>query len=322
MEPAYSIRHIPVWGDVILSPMDGYSDLPFRLLCRQLGSALSLTEFIGALDVLGGKKLPPRVQAKVKFAPEERPVGFQIFDSDPARLLRTALYLLPLEPDFIDVNMGCSSPCVSGRGAGAGLLREPEKIATIFATLTRELPIPVTGKIRLGWDADSLNYLEVAQAIEANGGAVLAVHGRTRQQGYGGQADWDAIAAVKAAVRIPVIGNGDVRTAADIDRLRAHTGCDAVMIGRAAMGNPWIFARRERDQVAAEEVQTVMGQHLGRMLDFYGPERGLILFRKHAYAYLRPLGMTRKLRARLFNLTEVTEFQALVAELLASGAPA
>ncbi|RPJ48007.1 MAG: tRNA-dihydrouridine synthase family protein, partial [Chloroflexi bacterium] len=210
--PTFWVREIPVYGDLILSPMDGYSDLPFRALARSLGSAMSYTEFISAIDVTGGRH--PHMERKLKYLESERPVVFQIFDDDPDRLVRAALKLRPRNPDIIDINMGCSAKCVSGRGAGAGLLRTPEKIAQIFSRLTRELDIPITGKIRLGWDDTSRNYLDTARIIEDNGGSLIAVHGRTKAQGYTGTADWDAIAEVRQAVSVPVIANGDVKTVA------------------------------------------------------------------------------------------------------------
>jgi tRNA-dihydrouridine synthase B len=166
--------------------------------------------------------------------------------------------------------------------------------------------------MRLGWDDESLNYLEVAKIMEDNGAALIAVHGRTKEQAYSGQANWDAIAEVKQAVSIPVIGNGDVRTVADIDRIKQHTGCDAVMIGRAAIGNPWIFQRKDIEQVTLAEKAALIQRHLYLMLDFYGEERGLILFRKHIVKYIRGMAHSAKIRARLITCTRPEEFIALV----------
>lgn len=311
-KPPLSIGPIPLSGDTFLAPMDGYSDLPFRSLCRELGSAASYTEFVNAIDVVSGHR---RVARKVDFLPAERPVGFQLFDNDPDRILQAALILLQRQPDFIDLNLGCSDRNVAGRGAGAGLLRTPEKIAEILRKLTQQLPVPVTAKIRLGWDDSSRNYLEVAKIVEDCGAALLAVHARTRKQGYGGQADWDAIAEICRAVSIPVVGNGDVRMAADIDRLKALTGCQGVMIGRAAVGNPWIFQRLERLEIPREEVLRVIQLHLERSLDFYG-ERGLVLFRKHASRYLNPYPWPEEVRKRLMTATEVEDFLYLLQENL------
>jgi tRNA-dihydrouridine synthase B len=315
MKANFSIRDIPVYGDLILSPMDGYSDMPFRAVCRELGSAISYTEFINALDILQGH---PFIHQKLAFLPSEQPVIFQIFDNEPGRLLEVALRLREFGPAAIDINLGCSSKNVSGRGAGAGLLRTPLKIARIFRLLSRSLDIPVTAKIRLGWDEDSRNYLLVARIIQENGGALIAVHGRTRQQGYKGLADWDAIAEIRQAVSVPVIANGDVRTVADIERIKAHTNCPAVMIGRGAVGNPWIFSRLDREQVPFAEVRKVLRRHLELSQYFYGAERGLVVFRKHAQRYLAPFTLPRETHDQLMTTTDTAEFLNLVDEAVLS----
>ena len=305
----FKVGEVRVYGDVMLSPMDGFSDLPFRSICRELGSAMSYTEFINALDILQGH---PHVSEKLAYLPNERPVVFQIFDNDPDRLLEVALRLRPLNPDIIDINLGCSAKNVAGRGAGAGLLRTPLKIARIFRKLSHALDIPITAKIRLGWDDNCRNYRLVARVIEENGGQLIAVHGRTKRQGYDGRADWDAIAEVCQTVSIPVIGNGDVRAAQDIDRLKSHTGCQAVMVGRGAIGNPWIFARLDRDQVSPGQVWEVIRRHLDRSLSFYGAQRGLILFRKHASRYVSPYPLPGGLRQEILTAENRQVFLALL----------
>lgn len=316
--PTFYIKNIPIYGDLILSPMDGYSDLPFRNLARRLGSAMSYTEFINAMDVIHGH---PHLEEKLTFLEQERPIVMQLFDDDPDRIVKAALKLRRRNPDIIDINMGCSARCVSGRGAGAGLLRTPEKIERIFWTLSRELDIPVTGKIRLGWDDQSRNYLDIAKIIEQNGGQLIAVHGRTRAQAYSGNADWDAIAQVRQAVSIPVIANGDVKTVADIDRIKAHTGCKAVMIARGAISNPWIFSRLDRDQVSTDQLLQTMVLHLDSMLSFYGPERGLILFRKYAARYLTPFSMETEQRKALLTCENREAFLEQVYAILNNQQP-
>lgn len=312
MNTVFSIKGIPIYGDLILSPMDGYSDLPFRTICRELGSAISYTEFINALDILQGH---PFINQKLAFLPSEQPVIYQIFDNDPKRLLEVALRLQDRGPAAIDINLGCSAKTVSGRGAGAGLLRTPLKIARIFRTLSKALDLPVTAKMRLGWDDEERNYLLVARIVEENGGALIAVHGRTRQQGYKGQANWDAIAEIQQAVGVPVIANGDVRTVADIDRIKSHTGCPAVMIGRAAVGNPWIFSRLDRGEVPFDEVRRLLLRHLELSLSFYGAQRGLVVFRKHAHRYLAPYDLPKELHASLMTCSDFQEFTQLVESL-------
>lgn len=295
----FSVRSVPVENDLILAPMDGYSDYPYRSICRRYGSGISYTAFVSAIDLLHGNQ---EAWHALTYDPQERPVAFQIFDDDEQRLLEAALQIERLEPDVIDVNMGCSVRRVSGRGAGAGLLRDPQKVGRIMASLSRTLSVPVSAKIRLGWDQGELNYLDIADAIQQNGGSLIAVHARTRAQGYTGSANWDAIAEIKELVKIPVIGNGDVRTLEDIKRLKDHTACDGVMIGRGAIGNPWIFSRRLRSTVPSSEVQEVIFDHLRKMLAYHGEPQGLLRFRKHLKAYLRdyqlPGDRLRKLLTR------------------------
>jgi tRNA-dihydrouridine synthase B len=313
--PHFWVRDLPIYGDLILAPMDGLSDFPFRSLVHSLGSAVSYTEFINARDV---NNRHPHLEKRLTFSEAERPLAYQLFDNDPDDLLKAALKLQARRPDFIDINMGCPDKSVCGRGAGVGLMTEPAKIAEIFRKLSRALEIPLTGKIRLGWDSDNRNYLEVARIIEENGGQLLAVHGRTRQQAYGGQADWDAIAEVKQALSIPVIGNGDVRTVADIDRIKTHTGCDAVMIGRAAFSNPWIFQRRDRHEVTPAEVRSLVEVQLKISMDFYGPVHGLVIMRKYVNRYLQPYDPPRDIRTRLLTRTDPTEFLQTLDEILAA----
>ena len=222
-----------------------------------------------------------------------------------------------LKPDVIDINMGCPAKSVASRGAGVGLMRTPLKIAHIFKKLSAVLKVPITGKIRLGWE-DFRSYKLVARIIEENGGSLIAIHGRTKEQNYGGQADWDAIAEVRAAVKIPVIGNGDVKTVADIKRMKDHTVCDAVMIGRAAVANPWIFSGLDRQRVPPERVRQTMQEHLERNIKFYGEEDGQRLFRKHAIQYLLLKTLTREERKDILRQRPSNEFLALLDQIYLS----
>jgi nifR3 family TIM-barrel protein len=231
-------------------------------------------------------------------------------------MLQAALMLRERNPDIIDVNMGCSAKTVAGRGAGAGLLVEPQKIERIFKLLTHNLDIPITGKIRLGWDDESRNYLQVAKIIADNGGRLLAVHGRTKKQGYTGAADWGPIAEIKAALSIPVIGNGDVTRVADIQAIQNRTGCDAVMIGRGALENPWLFQRMDRAEVLPEEVYRVIVRHLNRSLAFYGEKVGLVLFRKFAARYIIPYAVEREVKGQLLTCVEKEPFLGLIQQIL------
>ena len=310
--PVFHVGSIPVYGDLILSPMDGYSDWPFRSTCRELGSAMSYTEFINVADIL---TRPEYITPKLHFRQDERPLVIQIYGDDPDQVLAGALKVQELEPDIIDINMGCPSKSIANRGAGAGLMQTPLKIARIFRKLTAHLDVPLTAKIRLGWDQDCLTYPLVARIIEDYGGQLLAIHGRTKVQGYSGRADWDAIAEIVDTLSIPVIGNGDIYTAADIQRMLDHTGCAGVMIGRAAIHNPWIFSRLERDQVSPQQVRTTILCHLERAIEFYGPERGLVLFRKYAARYLTPYQLPKTLRQKILTREKPGDFITLLDEI-------
>lgn len=309
MNPDFFIQDIPVYGDLILSPMAGFSDVPYRLICREFGMAMSCLEVVSMDGVLWKNKKTFKL---MDFRPIERPVSFQILGNDEDKLAEACRMMEVLGPDFIDVNMGCPVSDIAGKGAGAGLLKDPEKIGRIFRRLTRILRVPVTGKIRLGWDDKSRNYLEIARILEDNGASLIAVHGRTRSQLFRGKADWDAIAAVKQAVRIPVIGNGDVKCAADIERMKRYTGCDGVMIGRAAIGNPWIFHYKDRDQVSYSEKIEVIRRHLAVMQAYYGEYIGIILFRKHITKYITALPLATELRPLLVRCKSSEEIVDLM----------
>jgi len=311
-ENAFFIREIPVDNDVILAPMDGFSDYPFRSICRKLGSGLSYTEFVRAEDVLKGNK---QTQQKLYYAEDERPVIFQLYGDNSDTLVKEALHIQKLNPDMIDINMGCPTKSVTQRGAGAGLLRTPIKIARLFRRLTAVLDVPVSAKMRIGWDDDYQPYKLIAKIVEENGGALLAVHGRTKKQGYHGRANWDAIAEIRQIISIPLLGNGDVRTVADIERMKSYTGCDGVMVGRGAIANPWIFSRRERHSIPPEEVYRLMRLHLKRNVTFYGEDLGVILFRKNAVQYLAPYSIPREKRKRLLTSKTLNDFLNTLEEI-------
>ncbi len=307
--PTFWVRDIPIYGDAILAPMDGFSDWPFRSICRSLGSAMSYNEFTRAEYIVNAIE---HIADRFVYDEMERPFVIQVYGDDPDLIIAAALRVRQVHnPNIIDINMGCPARTVANRGAGVGLMRTPVKVERIFQKLSKLLDVPVTGKIRLGWD-DNRTYKLIARIVEENGGALIAVHGRTQEQGYGGEANWDAIAEVKAAVKIPVIGNGDVKTVADIGRMKAHTGCEAVMIGRAAIGNPWIFSRLDREQVTPEMVRQMVRQHLERNMQFYGEHKGLILFRKHAMRYLALQRLPRVTRTKIILQNDAEGFLALL----------
>lgn len=311
--PTFSVREVPVYGDAILAPMDGFSDLPYRLICYELGSAMSYTEFTNADGILQ-KRWGDSIASKLKFDASEKPMTIQIYGHDAERLVQAAKRVQELGPAIVDLNMGCYVKDIAERGAGSGMLRFPERIAYYFARVSKELRVPVTGKIRLGWDDASRNYLTIAKILEDNGASLIAVHARTKAQAYHGSADWDAIAEIKQTVKIPLIGNGDVKTVADIERMKKYTDCDAVMIGRGAIGNPWIFSGRDRDEVPLSERVALLRRHLGLNLEFYGQRGGLILFRKHAARYITGLYGAAHLRVPLLTAESVQQFDDLLGQ--------
>jgi len=302
--PNFFVHNIPIYGDTILAPMDGYSDWPFRSICRALGSAMSYTEFVKVEKILSRSKEPAK---RLYYEEVERPITFQIYGDDPDLILKAALIVERLNPDIIDINMGCPAKSIADRGAGVGMMPSPLNIARTFRKLTSALKVPVTGKIRLGWDRNK-NYKLIARIVEEEGGSLIALHGRTKEQRYSGNADWDAIAEVKSAVRIPVIGSGDVRSVADVQRMKQHTNCDAVMIGRGAIANPWIFAGYDREQVPAKLLKETIHEHLQKSIQFYGEEDGQRLFRKYAVQYLLLRTLDRDARKEILKEQPSGEF--------------
>ena len=226
-----------------LAPMAGFTDRPFRQLCKEQGADVMVTEF-----VMANKFLDPRGERDaweiVDFTPEQRPMGVQIFGGDPLKMAEAAERITDrLRQDFIDINYGCPAPKVVNNLAGSSLLRDPCLLEQIASSIVRRVShlVPVTAKIRIGWDADSINAVEISRRLESAGVEAIAIHGRTKEQGYSGDADWDVIHAVADAVNVPVVGNGSVRTAEDVRRIKSAGKVSGLMIGRAALGYPWIF---------------------------------------------------------------------------------
>jgi len=296
--------------------MDGFTDWPFRVICRELGAAMSYTEFVNVDEISHSRHAQDAVKLKLKFSEMERPVAFQIYGHVDERLVETARALQDLGPDIIDINLGCAIRKIAERGAGAGMLKDPARLGRLFAALSAALRIPVTAKIRLGWDDRTRNYLAVAGALEDNGCALIAVHARTKEQGLSGPADWSAIAEIKSRARIPILGNGGVHAVADIDAMKRETQCDGVMIGRAAIGHPWIFSRREKESVPLSESIAMARRHLGMMVELYGPRFGCLIFRKHAVRYVHHLTSVGKLRTRLVLCSNVEEYESLFLEAM------
>lgn len=278
-------------GNIILAPMAGITDMPFRALCREQGATFSYTEMISAKALYyKNKNTLPLLQV----ADGERPIAVQLFGSEPELLAQEALKLEEGPYDVFDVNMGCPVPKVVNNGEGSALMRDPEKIGQIVSAMTKVLHKPVTIKIRKGFSADQINAVEVAKRAEDAGAAAIAIHGRTREEYYSGHADYDIIRQVKEAVSIPVMGSGDIYKGKDAKRMLDETGCDAVMIARGARGNPWIFREvahfletgEELPRPSVEEVKEMILRHARMLIDFCGENMAIRQMRKHAGYYV------------------------------------
>ena len=305
----FYIGDIPIHGRLILAPMDGLSDMVFRRITRQLGSAYSVSEFINTLDFMYSKVYQRK---RLFFHEDERPFVAQILDNDPVRMAENAAYIQErFKPDMIDVNLGCPARTVSGRGAGCALMKSPELVKQIFEQVCKVVTIPVTAKIRLGWDDNSMNYMEIASIVVERGAKAVAMHARTKKMAFGKTVRWEHIATLKKAMPVPVIGNGEVRSVADAKRMFEETGCDAVMIGRAAKANPWIFSWRDREQVAVEEVFYLARYQLRQMLEV-NPENAIMPFRKYLKAYLEPYNLPRDEMKTLLTAREPERLFALI----------
>ncbi len=287
-------------GSVILSPMAGYSDKPYRLLCREQGSAASITEFVSAEALRRDIK---RSYQMLQFDETERPVIFQIFGENPDSILEAARIIARLQPDGIDLNMGCSVKKIASKGSGAALLKEPAKVKEIMRLLAQNLHLPVSAKIRLGWSEQEKNYLEIGDILQGEGAWAVFVHGRTKAQAYHGFADWEAIGKLASRLSIPVYGNGDIQTLEEARQKIKQYQLAGALIGRAAMGNPWIFSGRDIKEIGFQERVPLILRHLQLMCDFYGESHGTILFRKHLGKYLKYLPNTHTLKDSLFRET-------------------
>ncbi len=311
---------------VMLAPMAGVTDLAFRLLAREMGSALVFTEMVSDKALVYRNE---RTFDMLRLSERERPVAVQIFGSDPETMARAAALVQErAQPDLIDINMGCPTQKIVKNGEGAALMRDPARARDIVAAVVEASRVPVTVKIRKGWDALHANAPEFAQVLVAAGVSAITVHGRTRDQFYSGAADWGAIREVKLAVDVPVIGNGDVRSPEDAARMLAETGCDAVMIGRAALGNPWIFR-----EVAAylesgerlpppgpDERLEVAVRHLDMLVELFGERSAVLQMRKHAAWYVRGTTGASQARVRINSAGTRDEMVDALRSCLAPGA--
>jgi nifR3 family TIM-barrel protein len=295
--------------DLRLAPMAGVTNAPFRLVCREAGAGPLTSEEIDARAyVLGNGK----TETLARYLPAERPLAMQLLGADPDILAEAARRLEAAGADGIDLNMGCPVPKIVAKGQGSALMRDPLAAAVIFRTLRKAVSVPFTIKIRGGWDDHTINAVEIARLAESEGVNAVTVHPRTRSQQFTGRAPWDVIAAVVAAVRLPVIGNGDVRSVEDAHAMVATTGCASVMIGRGALGAPWIFGGAPLD---GEARAAIIRRHAA-LIEAHLPERlALVQIKKHLAWYSSGLAGSAALRPRLFAAASSAEVQALFWEL-------
>ena len=314
------IGSVELPNPVILAPMAGVSDLPFRLLCSEQGAGLVCMEMVSAKAIAYRNR---NTEKLMETDPREHPVSLQLFGSEPDLMAEIAAQIEDRSFDILDINMGCPVPKIVGNGEGSALMKNPKLIEEIITKVSRAIQKPLTVKFRKGFDDDHVNAVEIAKIAEASGAAAVAVHGRTREQFYSGTADWEIIRQVKEAVSIPVIGNGDVDSPEKAKALLDATGCDGVMIGRAARGNPWLFRRvveylengKILDKPSKEEVKAMMLRHARMQVECKGDYTGIREMRKHISWYTTGLPGSAKLRGRINSVESLAEMEELLQEM-------
>lgn len=315
------IGNVTLAGRMVLAPMAGVTDRAFRQICREHGAALTVTEMVSAKALTYGDKKTPKL---LLLAENEHPAAAQIFGHEPETMAEGAKIAREVSGcDIIDINMGCPAPKIAGNGDGSALMRDPALAARVIEAVARAVDVPVTVKFRKGWDEKSVNCVDFARMAEQAGAAAIAVHGRTRAQQYSGNADWDAIAAVKQAVSIPVIANGDVAVPEDAVRILEHTGADAVMVGRGALGDPWIFERANTLLETgvcpplppfAERIDTAVRQ-IELAAEQKGERVAMLEARRHVNWYLKGQSGLKAFKMRICALERLEELYPLAEEL-------
>ncbi|MFR3140440.1 MAG: tRNA dihydrouridine synthase DusB [Lacrimispora saccharolytica] len=311
------IGNVTIDCPVVLAPMAGVTDLPFRLLCREMGVGLLSMEMVSAKAILYKNR---NTESLMEIAPGENPIALQLFGSDPEILGEIAAQIQNRSFDILDFNMGCPVPKVVNNQEGSALMKQPELVREIASSLVKASEKPVTVKIRKGFDDAHVNAVEIAKILEDCGVAAVAVHGRTREQYYSGKADWEIIRKVKEAVSIPVIGNGDVDSPKAAVEMLEQTGCDGVMIGRAAQGNPWLFREirhyletgEELPRPSMDEVKEMILRHARLQVEYKGPDVGMREMRKHVAWYTAGFPHSAKLRSEVNAVGTLEELGELL----------
>lgn len=316
-----TIGNITLANPLILAPMAGVTDEPFRRICHGMGAGLVCMEMVSAKAICYHNK---NTRELLEIADDEHPVSLQLFGSDPTSMSEAARMIDEVPYDILDINMGCPVPKVFGNGDGSALMKNPSLVGKIVSVLVKSTSRPVTVKIRTGVDAEHINAAEIAHIAEESGASAVAVHGRTREQYYSGEADWDIIRQVKEKVSIPVIGNGDLHNASDIKRMYEVTSCDGFMIGRAARGNPWIFKEILSElktgtpamKPSAKEVMDMLIKHARMEVDLKGEDRAIREMRKHAGWYTSGMRNGIRFRRVVNEIHTLSEFEAVCRRFL------
>lgn len=318
----WKIGNIEIKNRIVSAPMAGISNESYRYILKQMGAGLIYTEMISIMGIVYNSK---NTIDLLKINDFERPISVQIFGHDKESFIKAAKYVCDnIKPDILDINMGCPVPKVALRSqAGAGLLKDPNKIYDIVSSIVNSIDIPVTVKIRAGWDNNSINCIEVAKLIEKAGASAIAIHPRTRQQGYTGNADWSLIKKIKEEVKIPVIGNGDIKTIYDAKKMIQETNCDAVMIGRALLGNPWFIKECveyvENDNIidrpTYKEIIDMILTHYNLLKKNTSERKSILDIKTHALAYLKYIPQSKEFKRKISLCKTEDEFLNNIEEL-------
>ena len=320
MQMQWKIGNVLMENPFVLAPMAGVTDLPFRRLCKEQGAGLICMEMVSAKAISFHNK---NTEALMEIAPCEHPVSLQLFGSEPELMAEVAKSIEDRPFDILDINMGCPVPKVVNNGEGSALLKDPDLIVRIVKSVSSAISKPLTVKVRIGFEKEPVDIVEIAKRVEDAGAAAIAVHGRTRQQYYSGTADWDAIRRVKEAVSIPVIGNGDVDSPLKAEALMKETGCDAVMVGRAVRGNPWIFREMNHyfttgelmERPSPADVREMILRHARAQIELKGEFTGIREMRKHVAWYTAGMRHSAALRRESNTIESYEELEELLQKL-------